>query len=292
MGSGTYSGYGHQERMVHHPYWEEGNELQNRVVMKVFFDSEWFESIEQLPVEVQREVCLAVIKYSITGTQPELKPMGAGVFLFIKKEIDKSKDVSASRSAAGKKGAEKRRKESICYSKPIANYSKPIANDSKTIANDSKPMAKNGKNSDGLNIDINLNTSKLNNNLSLKEKKEEIIKKEITKKESLKKKDPREEFVENLPDDWRGVVSTWLRYKAARKEYYKTVQTLQVFYKNLREYSSNNVSVAQKVIEQSIGNNWKGIFPLRNQSYSSTPKSTFVSLPTDYEADSKIGFQV
>lgn len=253
--------------------------------MKVFFDSEWFESIEQLPVEVQREVCLAVIKYSITGTQPELKPMGAGVFLFIKKEIDKSKDVSASRSAAGKKGVEKRWKKSICHSKPIANDSKPIANDSKTIA-------KNGKISDGLNIDINLNTSKLNNNLSLKEKKEEIIKKEITKKESLKKKDPRVEFVESLPEDWRQVMITWLKYKSERREFYKSAQSIKVFFKHLQEYSNHDVTEAERIIEQSIANNWAGAFPIKDKSYSSAPKSTFVSLPTDYEADSKIGFQV
>lgn len=246
--------------------------------MKVFFDSKWFESIEQLPVEVQREVCLAVIKYSITGTQPELKPMGAGVFLFIKKEIDKSKDVSASRSAAGKKGGEKRWKKSICHSK--------------TIANDSKPMAKNGKNSDGLNIDINLDTSKLNNNLPLKEKKEEIIKKEITKKESLKKKDPRVEFVESLPEDWRQVMITWLKYKSERRESYKSAQSIKVFFKHLQEYSNHDVTEAERIIEQSIANNWAGAFPIKDKSYSSAPKSTFVSLPTDYEADSKIGFQV
>lgn len=236
--------------------------------MIVKLNSEWFEGIEQLPVEVQREVCLAVIKYSITGTQPELKPMGAGVFFFIKKEIDKTKVISAQRSAAGKKSAEKRKNNSICSNK-VSTSAQQIPTNS-------------NKNSGDLNIDNNLTTSNLINNLSLKEK-EEITKKEITKKETPKKKDARVVFVESLPQDWREVVEYWLRYKSERRENYKSKQSLEVFYNKLVRDSEQSVSRAKEMIDQSIANNWSGVYSVKERPrYSTSSSDSRAPLPKDY----------
>ena len=237
--------------------------------MKILLDSEWVESIAGYPPEVRLEVYEAVINYTVSGTLPNLKPMSAGAFAFIKKEIDKAKNISAKRSVAGKKSAEKR----FCLNKSEQNSTKF------------------NKNSGDPNIDNNLNTNDLSNNLSLKEK-EEITKKEIQKKEGDKKKDPRAVFVESLPDDWREVVEYWLRYKSQRRETYKTKQSLEIFYKTLLRDSEQNINTAREMIEQSIGNNWAGVFPLKAKPTIRKTKSTFVPLPTyeDYVKDG--GFQV
>lgn len=228
--------------------------------MIIKLNSEWVESISGYPPEVRLEVYEAVINYVVSGTLPNLKPMSAGAFAFIKKEIDKAKNISAKRAMAGKIGAEKR----ICLSKSEQN------------------LAKSSKISGDLSI-VNTNSSSLI-------EKEENTKKEIPKKETEKKKDPRTEFVDNLPEVWRDLVRYWLKYKTERRETYKTVQSLKVFYNHLQSYSQGSPDIARKILEQSMGNNWAGIFELKNTS--APTKQTRVDAPkegTNYKEYYKTG---
>jgi len=220
--------------------------------MKISFDSEWRESLREYPAEVRVEVYEAVIDYIVSGTTSVLKPMANLAFTFIKKDIEKSRDISAKRSEAGKKGA-------ILLWQSHGN----------AMAMPDKAMAE--KKEEGKE------KATQKENQESKRGKEKSIDKSIPKK-----KDDRVVFVESLPEDWQNVVMSWLRYKIDRNENYKSLSSLKIFYRNLQEYSGNNVSVAQKVVDQSIGNNWQGIFPLKNQSHTGTTKSPFVDLPTDY----------
>lgn len=56
---------------------------------------------------------------------------------------------------------------------------------------------------------------------------------------------------------------TWMTYKSERKESYKSDLSKKTFYNNLIKLSNNNPETAKLIIEQSIANNWAGIFELK-----------------------------
>lgn len=58
---------------------------------------------------------------------------------------------------------------------------------------------------------------------------------------------------------------TWMTYKSERKESYKSDLSKKTFYNNLIKLSNNNPETAKLIIEQSIANNWAGIFELKSQ---------------------------
>ena len=60
-------------------------------------------------------------------------------------------------------------------------------------------------------------------------------------------------------------IERWLEYKQSRKEMYKSPQSVLVCVKRLHELCGGDVSVAEKIIDQSIGNNWAGLFALKQQ---------------------------
>ncbi len=67
------------------------------------------------------------------------------------------------------------------------------------------------------------------------------------------------------------IIKEWLEYKSDRKENYKSEKSLTEFYKHLLKYSNNNPTTAEKIIEQSMANNWAGIFELKTTNQQSTP---------------------
>lgn len=60
-------------------------------------------------------------------------------------------------------------------------------------------------------------------------------------------------------------VEAWLAYKKEKAQSYKPTG-FKTFYKKLCELSGNNQQVAMAIIEQSMQNNYAGIFPLRNNN--------------------------
>lgn len=60
-------------------------------------------------------------------------------------------------------------------------------------------------------------------------------------------------------------VETWLAYKKEKNQSYKPTG-FKTFYKKLCELSGSNPQVAMAIIEQSMQNNYAGIFPLRNNN--------------------------
>ena len=58
----------------------------------------------------------------------------------------------------------------------------------------------------------------------------------------------------------------WFAYKKERKESYKSERSKKAFITSLRNLSGNNANLARKIIEQSMANNWAGIFELKNIS--------------------------
>lgn len=81
-------------------------------------------------------------------------------------------------------------------------------------------------------------------------------------------------------EDVFNVFLEWLEYKKERKESYKSKKSLQISYDHLVKLSDNNATKAKAIIEQSISNNYAGIFELKNlkdgthQKFTSTSERT------------------
>lgn len=69
-------------------------------------------------------------------------------------------------------------------------------------------------------------------------------------------------FIDN--NEFFPLVEKWLSYKKSRKESYKSTDSIKAFYKKLIELSENNFTTAEKIIENSIANNWAGIFKIKS----------------------------
>ena len=65
--------------------------------------------------------------------------------------------------------------------------------------------------------------------------------------------------------EMREAVDTWLAYKKEKGQSYKPTG-FKTFYKKLCELSNNNPQIAMAIIEQSMQNNYAGIFPIRNNN--------------------------
>jgi hypothetical protein len=59
-------------------------------------------------------------------------------------------------------------------------------------------------------------------------------------------------------------VSIWINYKKERKCSY-TQSGVKTMYKRLVELSRGDAQVAAAIVEQSIANNYQGLFPLKNE---------------------------
>ena len=70
--------------------------------------------------------------------------------------------------------------------------------------------------------------------------------------------------IEILPEFY-DIFLSWLKYKRTRGESYKNKISAKVAYKNLLEFSNESPDKAIKVVEQSIGNNWAGLFGLKEE---------------------------
>lgn len=87
----------------------------------------------------------------------------------------------------------------------------------------------------------------------------------ITIQDTINNKQDTKRVVEKLKigSEWEDVVIDWLQYKKERKESYKSERSVKAFVSRLKKLSGDNVAVAKKITEVSMGQNWAGIFELK-----------------------------
>ena len=81
-----------------------------------------------------------------------------------------------------------------------------------------------------------------------------------------KEKKNKEIDLSFLQKDFIPIVEKWLIYKKEKKQEYKGQTSINTFCKKLIEYSNGDAIIAEAIIEQSIANNWAGIFELKNNN--------------------------
>ena len=85
-----------------------------------------------------------------------------------------------------------------------------------------------------------------------------------TNNKILKNKEKSDVDLSFVADDFLPIVQDWLAYKKEKKQTYKQ-RGAKMFYSQLLNLSNNDAEVARLIIEQSMANNWAGIFPLKNK---------------------------
>ena len=68
-----------------------------------------------------------------------------------------------------------------------------------------------------------------------------------------------------VSEDFKDTFYTWLDYKRERRERYKTQASLETAYKRMLNLGNSDRVQVRLVVEQSIGNNWAGLFSLRER---------------------------
>lgn len=81
------------------------------------------------------------------------------------------------------------------------------------------------------------------------------------------------------------VLDEWLAYKKERKQTYKSERSLKLCRKKLVELSNGNPKIAKEIVEQSMANNWAGLFPLQHETKTSPVGVVLHEVRTEYEND-------
>lgn len=76
-------------------------------------------------------------------------------------------------------------------------------------------------------------------------------------------------ILQTIEPRWQELMHTWLEYKRIRKESYRSEIGIRKCLTMLRNLSGNNPATAAAIIDQSIANNWAGLFELKRQAYTS-----------------------
>jgi hypothetical protein len=81
-----------------------------------------------------------------------------------------------------------------------------------------------------------------------------------------KRREDNKENYDFIEKDFLETFSTWIKYKSDRKEKYKSIESEKSFYNKLLKLSNNDPVTAFEIVEQSMANNWAGIFELKNNN--------------------------
>ena len=100
-------------------------------------------------------------------------------------------------------------------------------------------------------------------------------------KEKEKHKDATEEFIEkSVKEDFKPIMREWCLYKREKKQSYKPTG-LKTCYANLLKLSNDNPNTARQIVEQSMANNWAGLFALKSNFAKKEPIGMFLRNNTD-----------
>ena len=94
--------------------------------------------------------------------------------------------------------------------------------------------------------------------------------KSCAKKEKERKAPPidTDVILQTIEPPWQELMHTWLEYKRIRKESYRSEIGIRKCLTMLRNLSGGNPETAAAIIDQSIANNWAGLFELKRQAYT------------------------
>ena len=90
----------------------------------------------------------------------------------------------------------------------------------------------------------------------------------------------KDKFDYSFFGNYTDMMIEWVEYKKSIKDSYKSQKSLVACFENLKKLSNDNVTTAKDIIMQSMANNWKGLFELKNK-----PKSALIGVGEFINAD-------
>lgn len=66
--------------------------------------------------------------------------------------------------------------------------------------------------------------------------------------------------------DFRDIMEKWLRYKKEKRQSYRSEESIEECYIKLYKLSNGDAAVASEIVNESIANNWSGLFPLAEKN--------------------------
>lgn len=102
--------------------------------------------------------------------------------------------------------------------------------------------------------------------------------KEEKKKSTYKPFKPDLSFIPEHQEAWAELMKSWLAYKKDRRESYKSQQSVEECFRKLLDLSEGNCNTALQIVQQSMANNWAGLFELKTDN-----NGTNRSIATAYE---------
>jgi hypothetical protein len=85
-----------------------------------------------------------------------------------------------------------------------------------------------------------------------------------------------------VDDGFLDTFQQWVNYKKTRKQSYKSQNSLEICFRNLKKLSGGRPEIAKTIVEQSIANNWAGLFPAKGQRIEAANYRTNLQENTDY----------
>lgn len=202
-----------------------------------FFES-YHRALSRVSNERYGRVVRAMCAYAFMDEQPTFEDDADWiVWELIKPILERGHEISQTRAEAGRHGGLKGK--GVTRNTGNQNAKKESE---KQKQNNSKTIATEKQNNSGIGIG-----------------KGKGINKEKTKKE-----DPSS--YDYVSPEFREVFDDWLAYKRERNEAYKP-RGARSFYNRLVELSGNDPQQARLIVEQSMSNNYQGIFELKGGNY-------------------------
>ena len=80
----------------------------------------------------------------------------------------------------------------------------------------------------------------------------------------------------DIPAEYRETFYVWLKFRSELKKPFKTKRGVEGCYKELLKLSGDSPELARKIVEQSIANEWQGLFELKQNNNSNEKNITRV----------------
>lgn len=117
-------------------------------------------------------------------------------------------------------------------------------------------------------------TNTIKNSVEKELLKNEQIKEEKKLDKSNSQKKLKKFDFSFMQSDFIPIVEEWLQYKREIKDAYTAQRGVTAFYNKLYRLSGGEIATAKEIIEQSMANQWKGVFPIVGH-----PKQSNSNLP-------------
>lgn len=266
------------------------------------FRAEWNRILSKLPQQVRLEVYEAIIEYGTSGTLPTLKAMAELAFDLIRKDIDEEsehkKEISERRRGAAKVRWRSRKKSGDAKNANASNGDLTKKKTPSKVPDSQKNNANYANASFAFNKENVLSSPLIENTPTPLREYNPLITppKEKEKKKVGKKNEPP--LFPNIPGGYEDYDFSYveepfaepffafIRYRKDRRDRKFTPTGLKTTYKHLKEFSLNDPATAKEIVEQTIANNWMGLFPLRtNNGTNRRPNTTAAERTADAARD-------